>query len=225
MEIGSKEWKDFIVDGAKTFSIEVDQKIATQFANHALELLKWNQRINLTAITNSRGIGIRHFLDSLAPAHLIPPNAKMLDIGSGGGFPGIPLKILKSSLSVVLIDGMRKKVNFLKHVIRILKLENIDAHQIHAQNIVSDPAYIHSFEVIIGRAVSALLPFIRTALPLLAEKGIIIALQGQVNQKKLDALRSDILKNGYTLELETYRLPSIRAERSIVIVRSVHSTL
>ncbi|MEE9497150.1 MAG: 16S rRNA (guanine(527)-N(7))-methyltransferase RsmG, partial [Desulfobacterales bacterium] len=171
---------------------------------------------------NPRDIAIKHFLDSLAPAGFIPDRARLLDIGSGGGFPGIPLKILKPSISVLLIDGVRKKVNFLKHVLRTLNLENIEALQVRAENLLKDPESANSFDVIISRALSDLEPFVKNALPLLAKQGTIIAMKGAVAQKELDAVRSNVPGNLYALEVENYRLPSINTLRSIVIIKHLH---
>ena len=125
MEIGSEKWKNIIKDGAKTMEIHIDQEQVDQCALHAVELMKWNQKTNLTTITDPLEVAVKHFLDSMAPAPLISQSSKMLDIGSGGGFPGIPLKILIPSLSVTLIDASRKKVSFLSYLIRTLKLKLI----------------------------------------------------------------------------------------------------
>ena len=222
MEIGSREWQSFIADGARKLGIEIDEGVTAPFSIHASELIKWNRKINLTSITQPRDIAIKHFLDSLAPAQFIPDGARLLDIGSGGGFPGIPLKILKSSLSVLLIDGVRKKVNFLKHVLRTLNFENIEALQIRAENLLKDPEYANSFDVIISRALSDLEAFVRIALPLLAKSGTIIALKGEVDQTEIEAIRSDTLGDRYSFEVENYRLPLINALRSIVIIKHLH---
>lgn len=223
MEIGSREWQNFIRDGAQKLGFEIDAGMTTQFSIHAAELIKWNRKLNLTSITYPKDLAVKHFLDSLAPAPLIPDNARMLDIGSGGGFPGIPLKILNPSLKVMLIDGTRKKVNFLKHTLRTLKLESIEAHQIRAENLSEDPTYLNLFDVIIGRALSSLKRFVIMALPLLAKHGTILAMKGEVNQKELDAVHLDSPEERCQLEVKNYKLPSIRAARSIVIVRRLHS--
>ena len=222
MQIGSKEWQNFIIDGARQLGVEIDAGMTTQFSIHASELIKWNRKLNLTAITHPEDIAIKHFLDSLAPAHFIPDNARMLDIGSGGGFPGIPLKILNPSLKVMLIDGTRKKVNFLKHALRILKLESIEAHQIRAENLHEDPAYANLFDVIISRALSPLKLFVKMALPVLAQQGIIMAMKGEVNPEELNAVDLDGLEDRYHLEVKNYRLHSIEAPRSLVIIRHLH---
>jgi 16S rRNA (guanine527-N7)-methyltransferase len=219
MQIGSKEWQSFLIDGAAKLGVEIDAGITAQFSAHASELVKWNRKINLTTITRPKDLAIKHFLDSVAPAHFIPDNARMLDMGSGAGFPGIPLKILKPPLSVMLIDGTRKKVNFLKNVLRILKLKGIEVHQIRAENLLKDPTYVKSFDVIISRALASLEHFVKMALPLLAKPGSIMAMQGKVNQNQLEAIRSELRVDRYSVEVQNYKLPSIVAPRSIIIIK------
>jgi 16S rRNA (guanine527-N7)-methyltransferase len=228
MKIGSPQWADLIIGGAKAYGIDIDRTQAHLFATHANELIKWNKKKNLTTITAPREVALKHFLDSIAPARWIPPFSSVLDIGSGGGFPGIPLKILLPSISVTLIDGSRKKVSFLKHTLRTLQLNDIDARQARAEELVDDPDFVSAFDVITSRALSSLASFVKTAMPLLAEEGIIIALKGKMEQAEIDALRSDVLekmhadhhdRRQYSLVLETYKLPIIQADRSILGIR------
>ncbi|MEJ2100169.1 MAG: 16S rRNA (guanine(527)-N(7))-methyltransferase RsmG [Desulfobacterales bacterium] len=219
MEIGSREWQNLIIDGAQTLGIEIDESATAQFSVHAFELIEWNRKINLTSITQPRDIAVKHFIDSLAPAQFIPANARLLDIGSGSGFPGIPLKILKPSVLALLIDGVRKRVNFLKHLVRTLKLERIEAYQVRAQNLIEHAAFSKSFDIIISRALSSLDLFFKMAVPLLTAQGTIIAMKGKLDQIELDQLRSDAPKDRYHIEVKSYKLPSICAQRSIVIIR------
>jgi 16S rRNA (guanine527-N7)-methyltransferase len=219
MEIGSKEWHSLIIDGARKLGIEIDEAVTGLFSIHASELINWNRKINLTAITDPREIAFKHFLDSLAPAGFIPDKARLLDIGSGGGFPGLPLKIFIPTISALLIDGVRKKINFLKHVLRALGLENIEARQIRPEILLKDPGYAASFDVIISRALADLSTFVKSALPLLAKHGTIIAMKGQVDAKELDTVCSDVAENQYSLEIETYGLRSIDSQRSLVIIK------
>jgi 16S rRNA (guanine527-N7)-methyltransferase len=208
MKIGSKEWQRIIIDGARKLGIVIDECHTALFSTHAAELINWNRKINLTAITNPREIAIKHFLDSLAPAGCIPDGARLLDIGSGAGFAGIPLKILKPSISVLLIDAVLKKINFLKYVLRILGLENIEARQIRTENLLNGTGQAASFDVVISRA--------------LAKQGTIIAMKGKVDAKELDAVRADAPGDQYSLEVERYKLPSIQAPRSLVIIKHLH---
>jgi 16S rRNA (guanine527-N7)-methyltransferase len=230
MRIGSTKWKKLIDNGAEDLEIQIDRKKTDQFAIHASELLKWSQKTNLTAISESIEIAVKHFLDSMAPAPFIPPDAALLDVGSGGGFPGIPLKIMIPSLSVTLIDGSRKKVSFLKHVIRRLGLDNIEARQVRAQDLAGHDRDKNAYDVIISRALSSLADFVRMSLPLLAEEGLIIAMKGKITDKEMDSVglllkeRGDLQENGmvrFTMVLKKYRLPYIESQRSIVMIKNV----
>ena len=108
---------------------------------HAKELMMWNKKINLTAIKQPLKIAEKHFIDSLAAASFIKNKNSIIDLGSGGGFPGIPLKIMNPLLHVVLVDSSRKKINFLKHVIRLLGLQVIDAIHSRAQDLHDKDLY------------------------------------------------------------------------------------
>jgi 16S rRNA (guanine527-N7)-methyltransferase len=228
MEIGTNDWSNFLINQAKTFEIDLDHTQNRLFCTHAIELFKWTQKINITTITDPIEVASYHFLDSLVPARFMPPRAAMLDIGSGGGFPGIPLKVLLPELSVTLIDASRKKVSFLKHIIRTLKLDNIEALHMRAEQLANQPNYINRFDVIISRALSSLDFFVRLALPLLADRGVIIALKGEVGKAELDDLQHNVLEKmnaagsldrQFIISLERYRLPLLNSERSIITLR------
>jgi 16S rRNA (guanine527-N7)-methyltransferase len=228
MEIGTNDWSNFLINQARIIEIQLDHTQNHLFAIHAIELIKWNHKINITTITDPVEVASNHFLDSLVPARLIPPEAAMLDIGSGGGFPGIPLKVILPKLSVTLIDASRKKTSFLKHVIRTLKLENIEALHMRAEDLAIQPRYINRFDVIISRALSSLDAFVLLALPLLKNRGVIIALKGEIDKSELNDLQDNVLekmKSGgsidrqFTISRERYSLPMINAERSIITVR------
>ena len=225
MRIGSKQWKHLIYSGAEALGIHMDQEKIDQFVIHARELVQWNQKVNLTAITKPREIAVKHFIDSLAPAPHIPTDASLLDIGSGGGFPGIPLKILLPSLSVTLIDASRKKVSFLKHMIRILALNNTEAHHTRAEDFSKNSTLANSFDVVITRALSSMDTVFSTALPLLVKGGKIIAMKGKT-YTEIDAVHSiknhppntvAENKNHFTLAVKKYTLPYLASARCLVI--------
>jgi len=228
MEIGTNDWSNFLINQAKTIQVNLNHTQNRLFSIHAIELIKWTQKINITTITDPIEVASNHFLDSLVPAQFIPPEATLLDIGSGGGFPGIPLKVILPKLSVTLIDASRKKTSFLKHVVRTLKLDNIEALHLRAEDLAIQPSYMNRFDVIISRALTSLGAFVRLALPLLADGGVIIALKGEVDKADLDDLRDNVLgkmKSGgsldrqFTISLKRYSLPMLDTERSIITVR------
>ena len=226
MQIGSKKWQNLIYEGAKNLDIQIDDRKIEKFAIHAIELMKWNQKINLTAITDPLEVAVKHFIDSIIPVKNIPSNASLLDIGSGGGFPGIPLKIILPSLSVTLIDASRKKVSFLKHIIRTLELENIDALHIRAEEFANKPGIGKTFDVIISRALSSMTNFVLTALPFLKKEGVIIAMRGHVSGNDIQSLRSSVNKRhamlldqdteAFELSVKRYSLPYLKSDRSMI---------
>jgi len=229
MEIGSAEWENLIISGARVFDINLGLKEARQFSIHAAELVKWNLKINLTAITDPFEVAVKHFLDSIAPAGIIPAGASMLDIGSGGGFPGIPLKVVIPALSVSLIDSSGKKVTFLKHVIRTIGLGDIEAVQGRVEELAGS---IKKFDVVICRAFSSLEKFVGSALPLLAPNGMIISLKGKTNTDELASVRisSDGRQQGagkasdplIDISIKKYLLPYVYSERTIIIIKKLH---
>jgi len=228
MEIGSAEWENIIISGAKVFDVNVGLREARQFSIHAGELLKWNLKINLTTITDPFEVAIKHFLDSIVPACIIPADASMLDIGSGGGFPGIPLKVVIPTLSVSLLDSSRKKITFLKHVIRTIGLGDIEALQGRAEELAGSTKM---FDVIICRAFSSLEMFVGLALPLLAPNGIIISLKGKINPEEIEAVRvsggtkwsaGKISGLPIDIKIKNYLLPYIDSERTLMIIKKLY---
>jgi len=231
MEIGSEKWKRLIIDGAGHFDVHINRDQAQQFALHAALMLKWNRTTNLTAITDSMDVAVKHFLDSIITSPLISSGATVLDIGSGAGFPGIVLKIVIPSLQVTLIDASRKKISFLKHAIRTLNLENIEAHHVRAEDFAKKPAAANRFDVITSRALSSIKEFVLMAAPLLAQDGAIIALKGPDLQQEIEDLQrqtdahTGLLRIGdvqYSLKVETFTLPYLESQRSIIILKKVY---
>jgi len=249
MEIGSDKWKRIILSGAGDLNISVDSTQVDQFAIHARELLHWNHKINLTAVTDPLDVAVKHYLDSIAPANSLPHDGLLLDIGAGGGFPGIPLKILLPSLSVTLIDASRKKVSFLKHAGRTLGLSNLKVLHIRAEDlqrqvflppddrraasvtgspVVYNDSLVQPFNVIVSRALTSLDQFISMALPLLATDGMMIALKGRISEPELSSAHR-MLHNRlnpqsssgalYTIRVEKYSLPIVKSRRALVVIQ------
>lgn len=183
MQIGSEQWKRYLRQGAEALDIAVTGGQLDAFARHAAELLYWNRRTNLTAITDPAQVAVKHFIDSLVPARFIAEGAAVVDIGSGAGFPGIPLKVVSPSLKVVLVDAARKKITFLGQVIRLLGLTDI--HAVHFRTGPSMPAdqaravLGQGHDVVISRALGAVEALAPMALPLLRENGMIISMRGK----------------------------------------------
>lgn len=184
MNISSPAWKDTIVEGAREMGITVHARQTDQFAAHALILKEWNQKVNLTAIDSPMDMAVKHFLDSIISSRFIKPDSRLMDVGSGAGFPGIPLKVMIPSLNVTLVDATRKKVSFLNHVIRQLHLSRISAMQSRIEDMQQE--WKGRFDVIVCRAFSSLGDFAEKSLPLLGPEGLLMAYKGRELGDDLD---------------------------------------
>ncbi len=216
MEIGSAEWRRIIREGGRALNVPIGAEIADRFSRYGEELLRWNRRINLTAITDPLEAAVKHFLDSAAVSPHIPPHARLLDIGAGAGFPGLALKILRPDLEVALVDAVRKKVSFQQHMIRTLSLSGIRARHARVEDIFESDA--HGFDVVICRALTDLPRFFQMAGPLLAPNGMCIAMKGRPEEVEAE-IRASVAEDGPAphWRMIPYTLPYLDARRTLAI--------
>jgi 16S rRNA (guanine527-N7)-methyltransferase len=186
-----KENRNLFIEGAKSFGIYLEERDIEAFDLYLKELLKWNQKINLTAIRTEKGIVLKHFLDSLSVYPYVPHTSTLLDIGSGAGFPGIPLKIVQPSLEVTLIDSVRKKVDFQRHIIRKLGLRGIEAIHGRVQEKTIPKGLEGRFEIVMSRAFSDLRTLLVLSVPFLKKRGIVLAMKGRVNREEIQLLSEE----------------------------------
>ena len=228
----SPQWQQLLREGAAQMGITIPSTAPRAFALHARELLHWNRQTRLTAITDPLEVAVKHFLDSLTPAPQITPDARLLDIGSGGGFPALPLKVVYPDLTVTMIDASRKKVSFLRHVIRLLKLSQIDALHTRAEALTCAlPTEMPRFDVIVCRALGPLESFVVLALPLLAKGGKLISLKGPGVAEELHRLFDcqETLPKGlppdfretHTVNTTWLKLPFLDEHRTLVTVQAL----
>lgn len=161
------ENKKLLVEGAETFGVHLEKETVEAFDLFLKELLKWNQKINLTAIRSETGIITKHFLDSLSIHPYLEKSSSLLDIGSGAGFPGIPLKIAEPTLEITLIDSVRKKVDFQRHILRSLGLKGMEAIHGRVQETEILIRMEGRFDRVVSRAFSHLQTFLHLAYPFL----------------------------------------------------------
>ncbi|NQT28929.1 MAG: 16S rRNA (guanine(527)-N(7))-methyltransferase RsmG [Candidatus Saganbacteria bacterium] len=184
------------------------------------ELLKWNKKFNLTAITDPQEIKIKHFEDSLTILQAIKlTNQSVVDIGSGAGFPGIPLKIVCPEIKLTLIEATRKKVEFLKHVVSVLGLKNIEIIWGRAEELNKQAKYKEKFDVALARAVAKLDKLIGYCVPFLKPGGIFIAQKGPDIDEELKTAQKDLEKYGGSIkEVKNFRL-SNKDQRKLIVIR------
>jgi len=211
------ENENLLTKGAEAFGIRLDKKNVEAFNLFLKELLKWNQKFNLTAIRTEKEIILKHFLDSLSVSPYLPEYSSILDIGSGAGFPGIPLKIVAPSLEMTLIDSVRKKVDFQRNIIRRLGLKGIKAIYGRAQDREILKSLEAQFDVTLSRAFSDLQTFLILSFPFLKKDGRAIAMKGGMKTEEIQLL-AEKEETRYRLQKTvTFPLPFSSLKRSILL--------
>ena len=224
MKIDSDTWRQAVIEGASGFGLDVSVGQAQTMGRHALELLQWSRVTNLTTITEPMDVAVKHYVDALAAAPWIGDRARVLDAGAGGGFPGIPLAILRPDLSVTLVDSVRKKVSFLKHAIRALGLSGVDAVHGRLEALGRLPEYSGKYDRVVCRAFSSLEDFAGLALPFLSPGGCLLAMKGPLTGHAHGAAKQmgdgSVIFGGisFSMQIQRYRLPVLDARRSLVML-------
>ena len=192
------------------------------------ELALWNTRFNLTAITDSEGVQIRHFLDSLS-CLLALGNAgqeqSLLDMGSGAGFPGLPLKILRPALRLTLLESTRKKIGFLRHMVDLLELRDVTVIHARAEQIGHDPLHREAYDWVVARAVAAMPALAEYLLPLCRLGGYCLAQKGEGAAAEVSSAEMAIsLLGGRLNRLVPVELPGLAETRHLIIIDKVART-
>ena len=187
------------------------------FELYVAELIKWNRKVNLTAITADNDIVVKHLIDSLVFAAYVNDGESVLDIGSGAGLPAIPLKIVKPMVSVVSIDAVGKKIQFQRHVARLLKFNSFEALHARVESLWEDGA--RRFDVITSRAFSQLEQFVTLAAPLLALDGRMIAMKGPSAIEEMKNSEDFLCNHGFEISaVHSYKLPLNAGERNLIVI-------
>lgn len=208
-------------DHTAVFGVSLSREHMEKFGIYLRELKDWNERFNLTAIKEDRDIVIKHFLDSLTPLKFIKSGSALLDIGSGAGFPGIPLKMAEPSLNVTLLDSVNKKVTFMRHMIEALELTGIEAIHARAEELAKTKK--GSFDVVISRALASLSDFVKIGEPFLKSDGILIAMKGsKADEEVKGAVKILGKKKMRVRSIERLSLPMGAGERSLVIIEKTN---
>ena len=197
------------------------------FERYEKELLEWNEKFNLTAIRDVEGVRTKHFLDSLTcvQAWRETPPTSMIDIGTGAGFPGIPLKILYPGLSLTLVESVGKKAEFCRHVINALGLERVEVVQARAEEIGQNKKYRERFDWAVARAVAGLPTLAEYLLPLVRVGGGVLAQKGESGPAEAQAAEKSIrLMGGRLRQLYKVNLPGVVEDRYLVVIDKTAAT-
>lgn len=214
------EFKEY----AEKEGIKITDKIIADLETYLKELLEWNEKFNLTGITDPTDIWHKHFLDSLTVFKSIPEKAiKVIDIGTGAGFPGLVIQILNPRLHVTLMDATGKKVQFLKHMIQKLELKNAVAIQNRAEVLGHNPNYRESFDVALSRAVALLPTLLEWVMPFVKVGGIFIS-QKKEGSEELESSKEALVTLGCEVKTKIKIDSTILPERQLLIIEKVEHT-
>jgi 16S rRNA (guanine527-N7)-methyltransferase len=221
-----------LVDGARALGLSLSADQLAAFQIYYEELVAWNQKFNLTAITDYEQVQIRHFLDSLScllakevRAALGRPGSRTIDVGSGAGFPGVPLKLVWPHCRFTLLETTGKKVTFLEHLIDRLALPAVTPVKARAEELAHDPSHREQYDLVLSRAVAELpvvgeysLPFCRVGGWVIVQKGEAGAAEAWAAEKALSLLGGELRR------IVPVELPGLPEDRSLVVVEKVHPT-
>ena len=220
-----EEFNKKIQEYSKEIGIVLDEEQMNQFYMYMKLLLEWNEKINLTAITEPEEIILKHFIDSMTIAKNIEKNAKLIDVGTGAGFPGIPLKIIRQDIEVTLLDSLNKRILFLEVVIKQLGLTNIKASHSRVEEFGKNKNYRESFDCATSRAVANLTTLVEYLIPLVKIQGICISMKGPNIEEEIQGSKKAIsVLGGNIEEVKNFQLPKSDIDRNIVVIRKIKAT-
>lgn len=208
------------IQGLKEHGIELDEKQTGQFRQYFELLVEWNEKMNLTAITDAPSVYLKHFYDSISAAFYIDLSGQktICDVGAGAGFPSIPLKICFPELHVTIVDSLNKRIGFLEHLATQLQLENVHFVHARAEDFGQNPKYREKFDIVTARAVARLSVLAELCVPLVKEGGIFISMKGAAAEDELaDAKKALSVLGAVIKEEYSFTLPIENSERNIFV--------
>jgi 16S rRNA (guanine527-N7)-methyltransferase len=220
-----------LIEGAGKLGIKLSSRQVKQFELYYWELIEWNKRINLTAITDYSSVQVKHFLDSLtvtlalSEEEVAGQDFNIIDIGTGAGFPGVPLKIVFPQPRLVLIEPTTKKTAFLHHIVRKLELENVEVLNSRAEEAAHLPLYREQFTLVLSRAVALLPTLVELTLPFCRIGGRFIAQKkGEIDQEVNRAEKAIAVLGGKLDQIKKIELNEFDDARHLVIIDKICPT-
>lgn len=217
----------YLRQAASEYGIELTEEQLEAFNRYYQLLVEWNEKMNLTAITEPQEVAVKHIIDSLScyDADFFPSKARVVDVGTGAGFPGIPLKIYRPDLQLTLVDSLNKRLTFLQCVITELGLKDVAVVHARAEEGARKKELRDKFDVALSRAVARLNVLSELCLPFVAAGGYFIALKGAQYEEEANEARQAIsLLGGRLIKTQPVKLPGLDDKRAVLYIRKEKST-
>ncbi|SNV04043.1 Ribosomal RNA small subunit methyltransferase G [Megamonas hypermegale] len=212
---------------ATEYGLNLTEDQISAFNKYYELLYEWNKKINLTAITEPKDVAIKHMVDSLScfKADLFKENTSLIDVGTGAGFPGLPLKIFYPSLKLTLLDSLNKRVKFLQLVVDELGLKDVEVIHARSEEAARNKKYREKFDLATARAVARLPIICEYCLPFVKDGGTFIALKGrQYEEEAAQAQKAIKVLGGEISDIMPVKLPEIDDKRAVIYIKKIKST-
>lgn len=215
-----------LIQASNEISLHLDDEQIEKFIKYKDMLLEYNEKFNLTAITDEKEIALKHFIDSITVCKFIDfKNKSFIDIGTGAGFPAIPIKIYENTSKAVLVDSLNKRVNFLKEVGEHINLTNTEYIHARAEDLAKDVHYREKFDYCISRAVANLASLTEYSLPFVKVGGYFIALKGPAVYEEIEKAEFAVKTLGGEIErVEDVTIPILELNHKLVFIKKVKKT-
>ena len=218
--------EELLCESCRKIGVELNQAQLKQFMTYKDMLVEWNEKMNLTAITDDREIILKHFVDCLALCSGADMSGKkIIDVGTGAGFPGVPVKIACPDIDITLLDSLNKRITFLNELTKALELEKTDCVHMRAEDGGNDKGLRESFDMCISRAVANLAVLCEYCLPFVRVGGMFISMKGpDVSQEISEAEKAIKVLGGEISEIKKVSIPETDINHSLIIIKKIRST-
>ena len=219
------EFKEKLKENAELINVKISEDELDKLYKYKNLVIEWNEKINLTAITDDIEFIIKHFIDSFTINKYIELKKTIIDIGTGAGFPGIPLKILNKENNIVLFDSLNKRLKVLKDIIEKIELEKVETLHGRAEEAFKSKKYREKYDIAVSRAVASLNVLVELMLPAVKIGGICICMKGNNAEEEISQAKKAIRElGGDIIKTEKIILPKLNLERNIIIIKKVKQT-
>ncbi|VBB07486.1 rrna small subunit methyltransferase g [Lucifera butyrica] len=220
-------FQDYLSEAAVQYGLSLSSHQLNQFTLYYNLLVEWNEKVNLTAITEPKEVAVKHMIDSLSccESEVFLPAAAVIDVGTGAGFPGLPLKIFRPDLKLTLMDSLQKRLTFLEAAVQSLGLEGVTIVHARAEEAARQKEYREKYDVVVSRAVARLNVLAEYCLPFAALGGYFVALKGaQYEMDMKEAEKAVFLLGGGSPRVRCLYLPGLEDKRAIIYIKKEHIT-